>query len=54
MFNVGDLVMITDHEDNALTGIILEIHYWVDGVDLYIHWSNEETYWCIGDAVKLI
>ena len=45
---------MTNHEDKTLTGIILDIQYWAEDADLYVHWSNGETYWCISDAVKVL
>ena len=56
MYKKGDLVVMTNHVDEMLTGLILDIHIWNpedDEVDIYVHWSNGETYWCCVDAVKL-
>ena len=58
----GDLVLLIDGADHGsdkdMTGIVLETKEWPNGttvaLDIYVHWSNGETYWCISDAVKQI
>ena len=58
----GDLVLLIDGADNGadkdMTGIVLETKEWPsEGApmrDIYVHWSNGETYWCIHSAIKRI
>jgi len=55
----GDLVLLVDDNNEELTGIVLETKEWPsEGAppmrDVYVHWSNGETYWCINSAVERI
>ena len=54
----GDLVLLIDGADKDITGIVLETKEWPNEgtitLDIYVHWSNGETYWCISNAVKHI
>ena len=57
MYNKGDLVAMVDYDNKTLTGIILDIHVWDiinNEADIYVYWSNGETYWCCVDAIELI
>ena len=57
MYNKGDLVVMTNHNDKLTTGIILDICIWSpenNEADIYVHWSNGEEYWCCINAVKLV
>ena len=54
----GDLVLLVDDNSEDLTGIVLETKEWPNEgaitLDIYVHWSSGETYWCISNAVKQI
>tara|TARA_R110002110_G_scaffold405262_1_gene624294 strand:- start:372 stop:578 length:207 start_codon:yes stop_codon:yes gene_type:complete len=64
MYNKGDLVAMVYPEsdtkkDGRLIGLILEVTSWPqyepDGVtDLYVHWSDGQTFWCSEEAVTLL
>ena len=57
MYNVGVMVFMDNYEHGMQAGIILEVARWPDWgedvIDLYIHWTNGEKYWCSADAVTL-
>jgi hypothetical protein len=54
----GDLVLLVDNKNKNITGVILDTKEWPNegalALDIYVHWSSGETYWCISNAVKRI
>jgi len=57
-FKKGDLILLINNEDKDVTGVVLDVKEWpsedASMCDVYVHWSNGKTYWCISDVVKRI
>ena len=51
------MVFMDNYKHGIQAGIILEVARWPDWgedvIDLYIHWTNGEKYWCSAEAVTL-